>query len=207
MTSPDGGQELPTQPMSAPTVRYSDAQHRPTINLASPGPGELLRFGPGVPVPATAPDMSQATAIWRGEVRPDDGRGRRRRRLISWLLPSLVLIAVLAILLWQRSGSPLSVTEASVHAASPSLTCGSTATVTATMHTNGAADTITYRWRRSDGTVSDPLRQQTMKGSNTAQVVLLWSFDGHGSLNATATLEVLSPNQISASTTFAYVCP
>lgn len=182
-----------------------------TISLSAPASGELLRFGPGVPVPAAIADLSQAAAIWRGEAMAvDDGdarRRRRRRRLVSWLLPLLVLIAVLAILLWQRSGSSLTVTDAAVRAGSPTLTCDGTATVTATMHTNGANGTITYRWRRSDGTVSDILRQQATKGSTDVHVVLLWSFHGRGTLNATATLEVLAPSQLSASTNFAYSCP
>jgi hypothetical protein len=170
-----------------------------------------MRFGPGVPVPAMTVDLSQATAMWRGETQPVDGDGdaaysRRQRRLISWLLPLLVLVAVLAILLWQHSGSSLIVTDAAVRAASPSLACDGTATVTATMHTNGANGTITYRWRRSDGTVSGTLRQQATKGLTDVHVVLLWSFHGQGTMNATATLEVLSPSQISASTTFGYSC-
>jgi hypothetical protein len=184
------------------------AANQPTISLASPAPGEYLRFGPGVPMPVTtSPDMTQAIAAWHGEAAPaEDTSPRRRRLLLSWLLPLLVLIAVIAILLWQRSGSQLSVTDAAVHATSPTLTCDGTANVAATMHTNGAAGTITYRWRRSDGTVSDALRQQVTKGSTNVQVVLLWSFHGQGSINATATLEVLSPSQLSASTTFIYTC-
>ena len=197
----------PLSPQLAPTLLSPIAANQPTINLAAPAPGELLRFGPGVPVPAPAPDMTQAAAIWRGEAQPTDDPPRRRRRLITWLLPLLVLIAVLAILLWQHSGTPLTVTDAAVHAASPALTCDGTANVNATMHTNGASGTITYRWRRSDGTVSDTLRQQVTKGSSNVHVVLLWSFHGQGAMNATATLEVLSPSQISASTTFTYTCP
>ena len=186
-----------------------EAANQVTINLSAPASGELLRFGPGVPEPAAVADLSQATAIWRGEAPPtegDDARRRRRRRLISWLLPLLVFIAVLAILLWQRSGPSLTVTDAAVHAASPTLSCDGTATVTATMHTNGANGAITYRWRRSDGTVSDALRQQAAKGSTDVRVVLLWSFHGRGTMNATATLEVLGPSQLSASASFAYSC-
>lgn len=200
---------VPTTPMAPPTqpLLRPDTANPPTLNLSAPAPGELLRFGPGVPVPATALDLSQVAAVWRGETQPVDGdAARRRRRLISWILPLLVLIAVLAILLWQHSGSSLTVTDAAVQAASPSLTCDGTAKVTATMHTNGANGTITYRWRRSDGTVSDTLRQQTAKGSTDVHVVLLWSFHGQGTMNATATLDVLSPGQLSASTTFAYSC-
>lgn len=213
-TTPIANPAAPTTPIAHPaalTTPMAPATNQPTINLASPAPGEYLRFGPGVPVPVTtSPDMTQAIAAWHGETKPadDDASPRRRRRwLLSWLLPLLVLIAVIAILLWQRSGSQLSVTDAAVHAASPTLTCDGTANVAATMHTNGATGTITYRWRRSDGTVSDALRQQVTKGSTNVQVVLLWSFHGQGSMNATATLEVLSPSQITASTTFVYTCP
>lgn len=202
----------PTTPLAPPTQPLPglDVAH-PTVNLAAPAPGELLRFGPGVPMPATILDLGQAAAVWRGENQPVAGGGnddtrRRRRRLISWLLPLLVLIAVLAILLWQHSGSALVVTDASVQAASPSLTCDGTATVTATMHTNGAEGTITYRWHRSDGTVSDVLRQQTTKGSTDVHVVLLWSFHGRGTVHATATLEVLSPSGLSESASFEYLC-
>lgn len=186
-----------------------EAANQVTINLSAPASGELLRFGPGVPVPTAIADLSQATAIWRGEASPadgDDARRRRRQRLISWLLPLLVLIAVLAILLWQRSGPSLTVTDVAVHAASPTLSCDGTATITATMHTNGANGTIAYRWRRSDGTVSDTLRQQAAKGSTDVHVVLLWSFHGRGTMNATATLEVLGPSQLSAAASFAYSC-
>jgi hypothetical protein len=99
------------------------------------------------------------------------------------------------------------VTNASATASSPTLTCDGTATITAAMHTNGASGTITYRWRRSDGTISDTLRQQVAKGSTDVHVVLLWSFHGHGTLNATATLELLSPSPTSAAATFTYTCP
>ena len=201
----------PTTPMAPPTqpLAYPDVA-QPTVSLATPAPGELLRFGPGVPVPATILDLGQAGVVWRGENQPagggNDDAGRRRRRLISWLLPLLVLIAVLAILLWQHSGSSLVVTDASVQASSPSLTCDGTATITATMHTNGADGTISYRWHRSDGTVSDVLRQQTTKGSTDVHVVLLWSFHGRGTVHATATLEVLGPSALSESASFEYSC-
>ena len=217
-TAPTAPLDLPMPPAplsspSAPTMPYVPAAtvatgvNQPTMNLAPPGPGELLRFGPGVPVPVATADMSQATALWRGEAQPPDNTPRRRRRLLSWLLPLLVLITVIAILLWQRSGPSLAITNAAVTVASSALTCDGTANVNAEMHTNGNAGTITYRWRRSDGTVSDPLRQQVTRGSTDVHVVLLWSFHGQGTMNATATLEVLSPNQMTASATFAYTCP
>lgn len=206
MSSPEYAQPWrPEDAMTIPDYQATEPAATMPVSSGSPGPGELLRFGPGVPVPPQATDMSQATAMWLGETQPARTLSRRRR-LTTWLLPLLVLIAVLAILLWQHSGSSLSVSSATVHAAAPALKCDETATVTATMHTNGASGTITYRWRRSDGTVSDTLRQQVAKGSTDVQVVLLWSFNGRGTINATATLEVLSPSQLTAATTFGYTC-
>lgn len=219
-TTPPASPTAPTVSLSyaaaAPDQPTESIQSAPTtIMLAAPAAGELLRFGPGVPVPVVTQDMSQATAVWRGEAQPAEDAAttaindtrRRRRRLLSWLLPLLVLLAVLAILLWQHSGSPLTVTDAAVHASSPALTCDGTATITAEVRTNGNSGTITYRWRRSDGTVSDTLGQRVAQGSTDAHVVLLWSFHGHGAMSATATLEVLDPSPRSASTTFTYACP
>lgn len=169
------------------------------------GHGELLRFGPGVPGAAPVGIGDQAAAIWRGEAAGFD-EASRRRAWVPWLLPLLVLIAVLAILLWQRTGSPITVGGATVRADAPSLTCDDTATITGTLRTNGERGTITYRWRRSDGTISGDLQQQVAKGTNQIDVVLLWAFHGQGTLQATATLEVISPSPASSSTSFAYSC-
>jgi hypothetical protein len=194
------------------TRRFDDVSTVPT-DAPAPGPGEVYRFGPGVPVPAAAA-TTQAIAIWRGEAGPGDAEAEaaassRRRRLASWLLPLLVLAAVIAILLWQSGGTPLAVDGATAAAAPQALTCGDTATVTATLHTNGGAGTIAYRWQRSDGTASDELHQQMSKGENSVQVVLLWAFHGEGTVRATATLDVVSPSPHAglAAASFTYSCP
>ena len=168
---------------------------------SSAGRTELLRFGPGVPA-ATVP--VEAAAVWRGTDRPDGKR--RRRALIGWLVPFLVLLIVLAILLWRHTGSPLAVTGASVRANQTALSCGGTATVIGTVQTNGEGGTISDQWKRSDGTVSDVLEQQVAKGAHQVDVSLLWTFNGAGSLRATATLDVLSPTTVTAATTFDYTC-
>ena len=170
------------------------------------GHGELLRFGPGVPGSAPVEVGDQAAAIWRGTAAGADGPSRRRRAWVPWLLPLLVLIAVLAILLWQRTGSPITVGGAAVRADAPSVTCDGTATITGTLRTNGERGTITYRWKRSDGTVSGNLQQQVAKGTDQVDVVLLWTFHGEGTLQAAATLQVLSPSPSNASTSFSYSC-
>lgn len=177
-----------------------DASDETAADAASPDRRQVRRFGPGVPA-STVP--TEVAAIWHGTGRP---RRKRRRALIGWLLPFAVLVAVLAILLWQRTESPLTVTGASVHAAQTTLHCGATATVIGVLQTNGEAGTIAYQWKRSDGTVSDVLDQQVAKGSRQVTVSLLWTFNGVGSLHATATLDILKPTAATATTTFEYTC-
>jgi hypothetical protein len=154
--------------------------------------------------------------VWHGTVSPStdarsgivaQGRRPRRRVLGGWLLPAVVLIAVLAYLAWQRYAPTLAVTGATVHTDSAGPACDGTATVTGTLDTNGVAGSVSYRWKRSDGTVSGILQQRVPRGAHRTDVVLRWTFDGHGSVRATATLEVLSPDPTAASATFTYACP
>ncbi|MFD8820401.1 hypothetical protein ACFV23_55230, partial [Streptomyces sp. NPDC059627] len=70
----------------------------------------------------------------------------------------------------------------------------------------GNAGTVDYRWKRSDGTASAVLHQEVGENVRTSEVVLRWSFDGRGTMKATATLEVLSPDPVTASTSFTYDC-
>ncbi|MFF3402316.1 hypothetical protein ACFYW6_27835 [Streptomyces sp. NPDC002659] len=65
---------------------------------------------------------------------------------------------------------------------------------------------MSYRWRRSDGTVSGPVRQRIPRGTRQTEVTLRWAFHGPGTLKATAVLEVLSPNRADAAATFTYTC-
>ncbi|MEW2518471.1 hypothetical protein [Actinacidiphila alni] len=172
----------------------------------------LRRFGPGVPAAAAAPGPAtgQTAAVWHGTVphgTAPPGPVRRRRALGGWALPVLVLLGALAFLLWQRwPGPSVRVDAVSVRSGAAVQGCHSTAKVTGTLRTGGGAGTVRYRWRRSDGTVSDELTQHVGKGRRSTEVTLLWSFDGRGSFAATATLEVLGPQRRSASGTFTYRC-
>lgn len=176
------------------------------------GTGGLRRFGPGVPGPNLSGSTSHTAAVWHGTVRPGDAvapaePGKRRgRALRGWLLPVVVLLAVLAYLAWQHLPGSAKVDAVSVRNDTAVQGCHSTAKVIGTLKTSGGAGTVRYRWKRSDGTVSDELKQHVAKGHRSTDVVLLWSFDGPGTLNATATLEVLAPQQRSAAVTFAYRC-
>jgi hypothetical protein len=203
--------DRPYEPPAPPPPPAPDATAYPaaagTVHTGGP-----RRYGPGVPGPDTSSGTSQTAAVWHGTLRPDDPAappGRRRRRpraLRGWLLPLVVLLGVLAWLLWQHFPAKVKVESVAVRNGQAVQGCRTTARVTGTLRTSGGAGTVHYRWRRSDGTVSDELTQRVPKGSRTTRVVLLWSFDGTGELRATATLEVLSPDHLTAATTFRYRC-
>jgi hypothetical protein len=165
--------------------------------------------GPQYPAPASAAGSRTASA-WHGTTGTGEQvapvRRRRRRALRGWLLPVLVLLAVLAYLGWQRLAGPVKVTGVGVRSTAAQVGCHTTARIVGTLRTSGGAGTVGYRWRRSDGTVSDVVRQHVAKGDRQTDVVLLWTLDGAGSYTATATLEVLTPQQRSASATFHYRC-
>ncbi|WP_327673639.1 hypothetical protein [Kitasatospora sp. NBC_00458] len=162
-------------------------------------PGELRRFGPGVP--------PQAAAVWHGRAVPGAEQPRRRRAL-RWLVPVAVAAAVLAFLFWRFQGPALEVTGVGVTTADPAGPgCGGTAVVTAVLETRGGAGTVRYRWLRSDGTTSGEIRQDVRSGTHRTELVLRWSFEGRGSFDATATLEILAPQARTAATSFPYRCP
>lgn len=70
----------------------------------------------------------------------------------------------------------------------------------------GGAGTVRYRWRRSDGTDSGVLTQPVPNGRRSTDVVLRWTFQGKGTMQATATLEIVGPGSGSATVAFPYTC-
>ncbi|MFE0463063.1 hypothetical protein ACFW1A_27790 [Kitasatospora sp. NPDC058965] len=170
---------------------------------AWPTPGntaEFRRFGPGVPVPTTTVPEAAAVA-WHAE----PAEPERRRRSV-WLIPLLVLLLVLGYLGWQWWSPALAVTGVSVQTDPAGPACGGVQTVIGTVDTKGGAGTVTYRWLRSDGTVSDSITQAVPRGTHHTQVTLRWTFEGKGTMSATATLVVLSPGSRTASAAFNYSC-
>jgi len=156
----------------------------------------FVHFGPGVPLP------DQATTV---------NRGARTQR---WILPLTVLILVIAVLiyfLWGRDSGTVAVTGVNARASSASITCGQVERLTAVISTNGSAGTIDYEWVRSDGATSSNLAQAVNRGQSQATVVLEWNFEGYGSVDATATLRIISPKPTgsgtsNASASFTYAC-
>jgi uncharacterized protein YjdB len=196
------------------TQRYETEDVEQTKRLDSTqDPDQIetyVRFGPGVPAQA-APAPDRATAIWRGEVRPvgDTARQAAASRSRRWIMPLTVLILVIAVLiyfLWGRASDPVAVSSVAVRPGAATVTCGQTERLSAVIATNGGSGKLTYQWVRSDGTTSEVLTHNMNKGEHQTTVALLWNFDGYGTLDATATLHILSPGNASGSAAFHYSC-
>jgi cytochrome c5 len=181
-----------------PEVWPTVAPVAPAAAAAPAGDG-LQRFGPGVP--------PLAAATWHGTAAPVAPAPPRRRRRGWLVLPLVLLLAVLGYLTWPWFGNQVAVSGATVRTDPAGPSCDGTAVVTGTLETNGGAGTVTYHWIRSDGTDSGTLSQQVSAGERSTDVVLRWTFQGHGTMEATATLQVLTPDQHSASVSFPYNCP
>ncbi|MFE5947502.1 hypothetical protein [Streptomyces sp. NPDC056480] len=134
-------------------------------------------------------------------------RRRTLQRLLSFGASAFVLAALAVHLMTQQASPGLKVTRVSVSAgAHETLACGEHAVISGTVHTNGGAGLLTYRWIRNDGTTSG-LRQENIPGGQTRVTLSLsWAFSGRGSYNAEAHLQVLSPGEVSSSASFAYQC-
>ncbi|MFI6444430.1 hypothetical protein [Kitasatospora sp. NPDC050543] len=189
----------PGPPRRGPADRPWDAA--PPSPPSDPAPGgerEVRRFGPGVP--------PQAAAAWRGTpARP--GPRKRLRRTARWLVPAAVLLTLLAFLTRCHSERPLEVTGVTVSADPASgPSCGGTAVLTAAVTTNGNAGDLRYRWLRSDGTASGELVQPVRAGQRRVDLVLRWTFDGPGTMQATATTEIRAPQPHTAAASFTYTC-
>jgi len=199
-----------TQRLDDETQHLDETRH---LDVNPDNVETYVHFGPGVPAPA-APAPDRATALWRGNISPtptpEDAALARRRRTQRWILPLTVLILVIAVLiyyLWGRGPSDtLVVTSVTVQPSAMVVGCNGTERLTAELATNGGSGSVEYQWLRSDGTVSDRLSQSVAQGTRHVSLVLEWSFDGYGAMDATATLSVLSPQTHRAAASFTYRC-
>ncbi|MFD7416923.1 hypothetical protein [Kitasatospora purpeofusca] len=191
----------PASASSAPSASASSGSAAPAVAASEDerplAPGELRRFGPGVP--------PLAAAVWHGAAVPG-AEPPPRRRARRWLLPLVLLLAVLALLFWRFSTPALAVTGVRVSTDPAGPGCDSVAVIKAEVETNGGAGTLRYRWLRSDGTTSGEIGQDLGSGTHRTELVLRWSFEGRGSLAATATLEILAPGSRTAAVSFPYHC-
>lgn len=123
--------------------------------------GSVLRFGPGVTA-AVAHRTVQTLSATSSAPAPS---GRRLRRNT---LPTLLVVAVLVFLAWQRFGQSVAVTQVAVTASPTVLGCDGTADIVGLVTTNGRPGSLSYRWVRSDGTASDVLHEVMVRGATRA---------------------------------------
>ncbi|MFJ9522106.1 hypothetical protein ACIRPK_28115 [Kitasatospora sp. NPDC101801] len=184
-------------PAAAPPAGADDPTRRvaPAVAPVPAQPDGLRRFGPGVP--------PQAAAVWHGTAEPP-----RRRRWKRWLILPLLLalLAALGYWAWQQYGRPMAVDSVAMETDPAALGCEGTQVIRAVLATDGGGGDLGYRWRRSDGTDSGELTQHIARGHRSTELVLRWSFHGQGSMDATATLEVLAPDTHTAAVSFTYDC-
>lgn len=179
--------------------RVSDAEERAAAAGASPGPDEVLRFGPGAPIrPASVP-------TWAAGGTTGPPKRRRPGRRFGALLVIAVVVAGLAFLL-TRPHEALAVEAVSVQAAAPGTSCDTTVDVVGTVTTNGRAGSVTYQWWRNDGQPSAVLTQSVPTGTRTTEVHLPWTLTGRGRFDAEATLRVLEPGPYESVGRFTYSC-
>lgn len=158
-----------------------------------------MRFGPGVPA---APAPAVAAPGW--PARQSRPVWRRVVSLLSSML-TLALVAVAGFYLWQRL-QPIEVQSVTVAVPKPpGNQCDITVDVIATVRTNGRGGAIRYQWFRS-GVPGGILTEQVSRGQRSATLTLRWTFSGVGATTETATVNLIDPSAIQASTPITYSC-
>ena len=180
----------------ADVVRYG-----PGVPGAPPAgqPAEVVRYGPGVPgAPPAGQAGLTAEQVWRsgGPPVPPRRRGRVRRLLGSAL--TVILLAASGVVLYLRfHHSPFHVTGVAISRVSK-IRCG--VYVTGRITTNGAAGTVSYQWLlRPSRLPPQPMEKTALAGPDAVYVTDTIEGIGHGRASRTVTLQVLGPDQRSAS--------
>ncbi|MFF1508506.1 hypothetical protein [Streptomyces sp. NPDC058326] len=171
--------------------------------------GEVLRFGPGVTAAAARRGAIPPTAVrvWHGTVPGVPApRPARSRWPLRFAWAAVVAAAVLVFLAWRHGGPRVAVRDVTVGVTGQRIGCDGTADVVGVVRTDGRPGTLTYRWERSDGTRSAPLRERLTRGQEEARLRLLWTFHGPGTHHAEARLVIVSPTAHTSAAAFTYRC-
>jgi len=212
-------QAAPVQAVPQEHLATQMARRTTEPAVAQPAPVErnqdgVLRFGQGpVATPAT-PSWTPPPPTAYGP--PKKSLFKRVTGIIGSLLSLLLVLAVVYVLLLRflpelgipnplglfSATQPTGVTVQKVAVTE----CNTQADVVGTVVTNGEPGTFAYEWVDSDGHRSGRLNQSVRKGEGSVQVHYYWGFSGKGSHKGTATLNILSPVQLSASAEVTYSC-
>jgi hypothetical protein len=179
----------------------------PTADAMPPAPvAGIVRYGPGVPVVLPVSQGGRtAEHVWRGGQPPaPPPRSARLRRLAGLALTVILLVASGVVLFLRFYHPPFSVTGAAI--TQHTLT-GCRVDVTGRIATNGAAGTVTYRWLFKPGQQqATTLGQSVSSGQHAVDVTVAVEGSGQGIASQTAILQVLSPDQRTATTHVTLSC-
>jgi cellulose biosynthesis protein BcsQ len=130
----------------------------------------------------------------------------RLRRLLASALTVILLLAAGGVVLYLRSlNAAFHVTGVTI---TPHTSTGCTVNVTGRITTNGAAGTVSYQWLFQPGSQApQPLDQSVVAGQREVDVTVAVEGQGHGHLSQQVTLQVLSPERMTASAQAVLRCP
>ena len=191
----------PHQPHEYQASPYQAHEYQPE-EFQELEPGEVIRYGPGVPVKPGSQSSPAAEARWRTGRLPPSRRRVGLRRFLGTALTVILLAASGAILYLRFHHAPFQVSGVSISqqpiSQKPASACR--LDVTGLIVTNGAAGTISYQWVFRPGhSVPQPLSQSVIAGQHGVNVTVAVRGQGHGTAFKTVTLQVLGPTAQSAS--------
>jgi len=200
----------PAGPFAPPAPLTShDPRVPPTQNQFPPAPAappsqapDFVRYGPGVPPSQAGVSAEQ---VWRTGQMPDPPRRPVRFRRLASLALTVLLLAAAGVLLFLRfHHTPFHVTGAPTLSSSQN---GCTVNVTGQIPTNGSSGTISYEWvfTPQQG-APQPLSQSVVSGQHDVFVTVAVQGQGHGTASEKVILQILGPNQETASTVVKVSC-
>jgi hypothetical protein len=197
------GQRTPSQYQPGRAVAPGALGSGAPVSASPAQPDANLRFGQGVPAAPPAWQLAQQSLAVQ----------KPKRRVWPMIASAVSVFGTLALAaaviwyLWQQSQDTVAVSKVEVTTSTPLKgKCDVQVDLVGTITTDGTAGIISYEWVRSDGKSSGVLEQSVRKGETSTKVHLYWQFQGRGTLNAKATLRIISPTQTQASKDFTYSC-
>ena len=200
------GQVNPANPSLGPATDVAPGQPPTYIPPRLQPPTDVVRHGPGVPASLPASQAGpEAERVWRTGRLPEPSRRPLRLRRLFGSALTVILLAASGVVLYLRfHHAPFRVTGVEI---SQQTRNGCVDDVTGRITTNGSAGTVSYQWVFRPGRQApQPLSQSVVGGQHALYVTATVEGQGHGSASQTATLQVLGPDQGTASTAVIVRC-
>jgi hypothetical protein len=196
----------PANPSLGPATDVAPGQPPTHIPPRLQPPSDVVRYGPGVPASVPASQAGpEAERVWRTGGLPEPSRRPLRLRQLFGSALTVILLAASGVVLYLHfHHAPFRVTGVEI---SQQTKNGCVDDVTGRITTNGAAGTVSYQWVFRQGRQApQPISQSVVSGQHALYVTAVVEGQGHGSASQTATLQVLGPDQGTASTAVIVRC-